>query len=207
VVRSLMVVACLVSGVASAQEATYRVDGARSHVGVLVKYDRNAAMAGHDHVLEATGLSGSVTFDPNNPATCAISLSFPTASLVVDPAGSRARAGLSGETSDGDKRKILENAIGKSQLDAASYPTISFQSSSCSGAAGKYTVAGTLKIHGRSKSVSTSMTITADGATLTAKGSFSATHADFGMEPFTALLGALRNDPNLKFLVDVTAAR
>jgi hypothetical protein len=27
------------------------------------------------------------------------------------------------------------------------------------------------------------------------------------MEPYTALLGALRNDPNLKFLVDVTAAR
>jgi len=187
--------------------ATYQVQAAQSALDVLVRYDRSAAMAGHDHVLRGTGVTGSVTWDPANPAACDVKLSFPVSSLAVDPAGARAKAGLAGETSEGDKRKILENALGKSQLDAAAFPTISFQSSRCAAAGDKTAVSGTLKVHGVGKAVTATMVIRVEGSTLAASGAFSATHEDFGMKPFTALLGALRNDTNLKFTVDVRATR
>ena len=93
----------------------------------------------------------------------------------------------------------------KHQLQADMFPQISFQSTSCAVAGDKVEVRGNLSIHGKTKAVSAKMTVTA-GDSFAAKGTFTATHADFGMEPFSALLGALRNAPELKFVVDVKGA-
>lgn len=184
-----------------AQPVQYTL-GNGSYAAVLVKYDRNATIKGHDHVLVAQTVKGSVTWTPGEPSACQVSVTIPASSLTVDPPGSRARSGLEGETSDGDKRKIRENALGKSQLEADKYPDLTFRSTSCTADGDRVKVTGDLTLHGRSKRVTTRMRITADPDSFRARGSVSATHSDFGMKPFTALLGALRNDESLTFDLD-----
>jgi hypothetical protein len=43
------------------------------------------------------------------------------------------------------------------------------------------------------------MTVNADEASFSATGGFKAKHTDFGMDPFTAMLGALKNENEMKF--------
>jgi polyisoprenoid-binding protein YceI len=181
---------------------TYQLDAGKSRLYVLVKYARDATIGGHDHIVSASTFDGTVVWNEADPSVCDIQISFPVSALTVDPGSSRSWEGLEGETGDGDKSKIQANLSGKHQLDAASFPTISFKSTSCSGSGSSVKVTGDLSMHGKSKSVTTTMNVsTTDG--FAAKGSFTADHSSWGMEPFSALLGALRNAPELKFVVDV----
>jgi polyisoprenoid-binding protein YceI len=190
---------------ASAEAAgprSYTLDPSQSRVFVLVRYDRNATIPGHDHVVAAQTFDGKVTWDPADPSACDVSIAFPVTALAVDPGNARSWAGLEGETGEGDKGKIRDNALGKHQLEASKFPTISYQSTSCTGTGTAFDVTGNLTIHGISKPITTKMTIEA-GDTFSAKGSFETTHATWGMDPYSALLGALKNAPTLAFTVDV----
>jgi polyisoprenoid-binding protein YceI len=193
---------------AAAPTVTYGLTPKSNALAVLVKFDRSSLMArlGHDHVVTPTTFTGSVTWNMDDVAQCKVDISFPVTALAVDPSGARARAGLEGETDDGDKEKIKENLASKAQLDAAAFSSITFTSTGCSGTGGSATVNGTLTIHGVSKAVSAKMTVTADGSAFSAKGTFTAKHSDFGFTPFSAIAGALKNDELLTFMIDVQGA-
>lgn len=181
---------------------TYTLDAGQSRLFVVIKYDRNATIPGHDHVVAAQTFDGKVTWNPSDPSACDVSLSFPVTALAVDPGNARSWAGLEGETGEGDKSKIRDNALGKHQLESDKFPKITYQSTSCSGSGTSFEVKGNLSIHGISKPVTSKMTIEA-GDTFSAKGTFETDHATWGMDPYSALLGALRNAPTLSFTVDV----
>ena len=181
----------------------YNLAAAKSWLYVIVRYDRGATMAGHDHIVKASTFDGKVTWDPEDPSACSVAISFPVSALKVDPGSSRSREGFEGETSSGDKSKIEANLAGRHQLEASSHPDITYASTSCAANGDKVDVTGSLSMHGVSKTVTVPMTIAADGSGFSAKGRFKLTHSDFGMEPFTALLGMLRNAPELEFVVDV----
>jgi polyisoprenoid-binding protein YceI len=172
-------------------------------LAVLVKYDRNALVAGHDHIVQASTFDGTVTWDPADPSACSIQITFPVTALVVDPPGSRERAGLEGSTSEGDKKKIKENIEGKNQLEASKFPKISFAATKCVANGDRFDVTGPLEIHGVGHPVTASMKIDATPDSFAAKGSFKASHGDWSFDPFTALFGSLRNDDTLGFTIDV----
>jgi polyisoprenoid-binding protein YceI len=182
---------------------SYKLDAGSSWIYAVLKYDRDALMKGHDHVIKATTFDGSVTWSPTDPSACKVNISFSASALAIDPPGARAKAGLDGETDEENLPKIKENMLSKTQINSSSFPTISFVSTSCSGTSGSVKVTGNLSIHGVAKSVTAAMNITEDGATFSAKGSTSITHRMFGFDPFTAALGALKNDDNLKLYIDV----
>ena len=171
---------------------------------VLVTYDRKALMKGHDHVLAPERFTGTVTWDVSDVSTCAVNLSFPVTALRVDPAGTRAQHGYEGATPDGDKAKIRANAIGKQQLDASSYPSIGFTSTSCTPQSGGTLVRGHLTAHGVKVPVEAAMKVSVTQDTFRATGRFQLSHADLGMKPYTAVRGALRNAPQLTFHIDVS---
>lgn len=201
--RIVTLAALMLAGDALAGEArTYQLDASSSRLWVLVKYDRSALIAGHDHVVQASTFDGTVTWNPDDPSVCDVRISFPVTALVVDPGDTRTAAGLGGTTSDGDKAKIKENFEGKSQLHASSFPTISFQSTSCEASGAGTKVTGDLTMRGVGARVSAVMTVEA-GDTFHAKGSFTGTHGQWGFSPFTALLGSLKNDDTLGFHIDV----
>jgi polyisoprenoid-binding protein YceI len=190
--------------------ADYAINASASTLFVIVKRDPSTlgASFAHDHAVGATGWSGTVHWDPADPSACDIRIQVPVSGLKVDPPGYRVKAGIDPEeVSDSDKAKIADNFWGTSQLNKASFPTISFDSTSCSGADGKYTVNGNMTMRGKVRPTSIPMSITADGQTLKASGRFGAKHTDWGFNPFSAALGSVKNLNELTFVIDVTANR
>jgi polyisoprenoid-binding protein YceI len=184
---------------------TYTLDAGKSFLGVLVKYDRSALIGGHDHVVSPNTFTGEVTWG-DDPAACDIDIRFPVTALQVDPPGSRARMGLEGSTSDNDKAKIKSNLEGKHQLEADKYPQVSFKSTKCAAKGDKVAVTGTLTLHGVGATVTADMDVDASATGFAAKGGFVATHSTWSMDPYTALLGSLKNAPELSFTIDVKGA-
>jgi len=184
---------------------TYAVQQEHTTLDVLVRYDRAALIPGHDHVIQAQQTTGTVVWNAADPSACAINLSFPAESLVVDPGTTRAQYGFDGTTSNTEKGKIRSNMLGKAQLDAKQFPTITFMSQSCRPSGDGFLIQGELTVRGKAKEVKTLMLVTADKDHFTAKGLFKTSHADFGMKPYRAALGAVRNADTLAFHVNVVA--
>jgi len=192
---------------AEARGATaYTLNSAKSALYVLVKYDRDAWIAGHDHIIFASKWTGSVTWDPSDISKCSVSIELPVSSMTVDPGNWRERAGLEGVTSDNDKTTIRDNFMSKTQLNGDKFPMISYKSTACEASGDKVKVTGNLTIRGVSKKVSANLKVEEDGTAFRARGSFNASHTDFGFEPHTAGLGALKNANGLKFSLDLKGA-
>jgi polyisoprenoid-binding protein YceI len=200
-------IALVLSGVAPAIAAphAYDLDPRQGRIYVVVRAERGGLFGAlaHDHVVVATRFTGTVTWDPDNVAACDVRIQVPVDGLSVDPGAARTWVGLEGTTSDSDKATIKENLSGDRQLDRARFPTITYRSTSCAPAEGGARVTGVMTVHGVERSVTLPMRITANDASFVASGSFDATHADFGMTPFRALAGAIRNEERLSFVVDV----
>jgi polyisoprenoid-binding protein YceI len=174
--------------------ADYALVPTKNSLFVVVTYQRGtlgSAMA-HDHAVVATHYSGTVHWDPADPSACRVAVDVPALALRVDPPGARARAGLEGSAPVEDQPKIEENFNGDRQLDSARFPVLTFRAERCAARPdGKVDVTGPLTVHGVARPTTVAMTITADGATFGARGRFTANHADFGMKPFTAAMGAV----------------
>ena len=190
---------------------SYTLDPGQSLLAVTVYKDPNTLGSGlaHDHVIVASTFDGKVVWSVDDASVCDVSISFPVTALTVDPGDSRSRVGIdpNDTVGEGGKKTIISNFSGKSQLNAAVFPTISFQSRSCSSTSGKVEVLGELSIRGVSRAVTVMMDVSVDGETFDAKGSFDLTHDDFGFKPFTAGFGALKNQDRLHFVVDVSGAK
>ncbi len=184
----------------------YNLESSQGRLYVLVRYKRGTLGAGlsHDHVVVATGWTGSVTWDAADLSACSVSIDVPVSGLSVDPGSARDWEGLEDETDEGDRESIRDNLRGSRQLDMSSYSTIEYRSTSCSAGSGDIVnVSGNLTVHGISKTMVVPMTIRQDEGSFGATGRFEATHADFGMSPFSAAFGAMRNDEQLSFVIDV----
>lgn len=181
--------------------ATYTLDPIKSALYVQVYKDPSTLGAGlsHDHVVAATAWSGKVTWDTANVGACKVSITVPTSGLVNDESSLRAKVGYTTMLDDGDRAEVKEHMLAADQLAASSFPNITFTSTSC---AAPGTVSGTMSIHGVGKAVSAPFTITADGTNFTAKGSWKVKLSDFGVAPFSALFGQLKNLDEVKFTID-----
>lgn len=182
-----------------------RPSGSALYVLVFNDPDRWTPVAGHDHAITATSFTGSVVWDPDDLSACKIDIRFPVTALAVDPPGMRERAGLpaDGAVGDGAKKTIIGNMLGKSQLNSSQFPEIAYESTGCKASGDKVDVTGSLKVRGVSKSVTVPMTVTADGTSFSAKGSFTLQHSDFDMKPFTYGPATPKNQDKLVFHVDV----
>lgn len=184
-----------------AKTITYALNAQKSSLYVQVYKDRTTAGAdlSHDHVMLATGWTGSATWNTDDLSQCDIQLTLKVAKLAVDPPNLRSALGIEGELTDGNRKDIKKNMLAKGQLDSASYPEIRFQSTACEASGAKIKVTGELTVHGTTKTVTTKMLVNADDSSFSATGGFKAKHTDFGMDPFTAMLGALKNENEMKF--------
>ncbi len=190
---------------------TYRLDPDLSWLYVIVRNDPNrwTPVTGHDHGIRAMTFDGTVVWDPADPSACDVRIAFPVTALAVDPPGMRERAGLPPEGAIGEaaKRTVVNNMLGRSQLDAARFPEIRYRSSGCAPRPdGRVDVTGTLEVHGVGATITVPMAIEADAERFAARGSFELTHGTFGMKPFTYGPGTPRNQDRLEFHVDVVGA-
>jgi polyisoprenoid-binding protein YceI len=195
------------SSAADAAPVTYALDPVRSEMIVLVYKDPDTLASGlsHNHVMRAASSTGTITWDEANVGACKISISIPVAQLAVDEDAQRQKLGYELALSESQKADVKKNMLSKDQLDGATHPNITFESSSCTQSGATVTVVGNLTIKGKAKQVAVPMTMLVDDESLAASGAFSAAHTDFGFQPYTALMGQLKNKNELSFRLKIKA--
>ena len=143
----------------------------------------SAARMGHALTLEFEDWRATVDFNGETPV--AVDLTIHVASLQVV----RASGGLK-PLSDGDRRAIVKNAVGV--LDAERQPTASFTSTSLVPAGQEYTLSGTATIAGVDSAAEVRVVAADAGDHWNVTAETTIRHSDFGLKPYSTMLGALR---------------
>jgi polyisoprenoid-binding protein YceI len=184
------------------------LDGKASLFAVQV-FKKGAAQAlAHDHVVAATSMSGSIVVDPTNLTSAQVEVTVQTAGLVNDAPAMRKRYHLPLEVSEKDRATILANMRSESQLDVEKFPTMRFVSTSVvPGVGAALTLKGRLTIHGVTRDVALPVQVTATDHTVDGQGSTHIKMTDFGIEPYSAFLGAVSNKDEMILHVRFVATR
>lgn len=198
-------------GIAVAQVAAERfvVDAAQSDLHWLVYKAGALARLGHNHTIAVGDLSGTVSVNRGDLPKSEFELEFAVANLVVDDPVLRATLGeefASVPTAE-DIAGTRGNMLGERVLDGEKHPRIRIVGSGPAALAGVQPLAVKVEMLGRVIDLTVPTEVTIEGDELRAKGEFELEHADIGMQPFTALAGALRVGETLSFRYDVTARR
>lgn len=146
-----------------------------------------AARAGHDLVIEAERWSASVELDSEQPDRSSLS-------VTVDATALRVRDGTGGvkPLTDKDREEIQRNIANK-VLQTGSHPEITFKSTAIHGQGGHMLrIEGQLTIAGVTKPSQISVQVEPAGAETLLKASATVTQSDFGIKPYTGLMGALK---------------
>ncbi len=177
----------------------------RSRLYVRVNRDESAVGSGlaHDHAVLATGWTGRVEVDPARPDACRVSFDLPVRGLVPDPDDLRRGVGLPGTLSEGQRETILGHILDQGQLWVDRFPAITWRSSTCRVEDGRVDVTGRLSVRGVGLDLTVPMTWRLDGPDLVASGGFQARATHFGFKPYSAMLGAIRNQDRMDFVVEV----
>jgi polyisoprenoid-binding protein YceI len=210
----VVVSALVVAGGAAAQAPaaaptpgprTFVIDAKQSVLAVQVFKDGAAAALAHNHVVSATTMSGRIVLDPANPSAARVDVTLPTAGLKNDDPKLRKRFGVTGDVPEGDRKMILEHMQDAGQLDIAHFPTMQFSSTSTTGTGSKLVLNGKLTIHGVTRDVSIPVDVTTTDTTVRGTGSIKLKTSDFGIEPYSAFLGAVKNKDGIVLQIDLVA--
>jgi len=195
------------AGARPALPASFKVDPSQSSLILQVFKDGVAARLGHDHVVQAGAFSGTATYDPRNPDGASIRVEVEVRSLIADDPGTRRKLGLSGELSARERAEIDAAMKADGQLAAARFPAVTFTSTTITQRAdGRYSVTGKLTIRGVTNEVRFPAEMTLEGADLRGRAQLPFKQRSFGYQPYSALLGAIKNKDDVVLHVDLVAA-
>ena len=206
--------AWLVCGVASALllgssitwGATFRVDSERTRLAVRLYREGVGSWLAHDHVVEATEVTGHIEYDADRPEGSSIVIEARTTSLRVDEPAARRRLGVEGDLSDSQRADVDKAMRAPDQLDAARHATIRFASTRVLPEGdGRLRVTGQLTLRGVTREVSFAATVALESATLRGRAMLTFLQSSFGYQPYRGLLGAIRNKDEVTLHVDLTA--
>jgi polyisoprenoid-binding protein YceI len=206
----LLTLLCLAwSGFAAAQagDRVFAIDGAASDVHWLVYKAGTLARLGHNHVIAVPNLHGNVTVGAQDLSASHFEFVIPVADLVIDDA--KLRSGLGEEFASVPTAKDIEgtrhNMLTDRVLDGDKFPTIRVSGTGPLGAAGRQTFRVKIELLGRTVDLTVPTKVTVADDRLEASGEFDLNHADLGMQPFTALMGALSVGEKMSFSYHVVA--
>ncbi|HWK74211.1 MAG TPA: YceI family protein [Povalibacter sp.] len=184
----------------------YRLNPQLSVAHILVYRGGVLARLGHNHVMTARDLSGRVWIQPTL-ARSGFRFSFPVAAMVVDDPQARRAAGsdFPPDVSQADRDGTRKNMLLAEVLDAESHPTIALESVHVAGTLQAPQLTARITIKQASRDVPVTAAVKIEGARLTANGEFDIRQTDFGIEPFSAALGALTVQDRLTVRFSIVA--
>ena len=156
------------------------------------------AKLAHDLILSPRNWRGSLNVDADNPAASSAELTIDARSIqILESVGGMM------SLSDKDKGKIAKN-MQEDVLQTNKFPQLTFESTSVSGSAPNFNVAGNMTVRGTTRPVNVALSV--NGTQVNARTSIS--QKDFGIKPFSAMMGAikLRDDVDFELTVDLPSA-
>jgi hypothetical protein len=219
------------AGVAPLQGEPYDIDGPASLLTILVYRGGALASVGHNHVIASHQLSGSI-YVPADIRRSRCEIHVPVATLSVDEASLRAQpsgADFPPDVSESAKEGTRHNMLGDALLDAGEFPEIVLHASldadagpagdgggAAPGAAPASDAApasatGTLlaqvqaTVHGRQRSFAVPVRYELSAGTLTVSGATSLRQSELGLTPFSAMLGALQVQDEMRVAFRIVA--
>jgi polyisoprenoid-binding protein YceI len=173
---------------------TYTLGPSDGTVQVRTGRQGMASKVGHDLTLEASNWNATVTVDPD-PSKSEVKASVEPRSLEVV-----AGTGGAKPLSEKDKKDIKKNIAGLLGNNSITFQSTSVQARSDTAA----TVVGNLSIAGQSGQVTLDLTMQPESGAIRIKGRVPVRQTDFGVKPFTAMLGALKVKDEVEVGVDVS---
>lgn len=173
---------------------------------VIVRNDSGRLLSrlGHDHVVRALPTQTRLDLNADDLASLRFELNFPVKDLIVDADEDRPRVELPGTVSSKDRDATADNMRARGQLHAAKHPEILFACHGITSGTPAHMHAS-LTLRGKRVDFDFPLDLHVDQHQLTARGQIELTHADFGLTPYRAPMGALQNRPELIFVVDLNA--
>ena len=186
----------------------YEVSPGESTLDILVYRAGALARLGHNHVMSARNLQGRI-WTHTAPAQSGFDVSFPVAQIVVDDPEARRAAGseFPPDISQSDRDGTRKNMLREEVLDAGNFPRITLKSLRFTGPVQKPQITARVTIRDVSREVPLAPTVKIEGSRLTVAGELDLLQSDFGIEPFTAALGALTVQDRLRVRFRVVADR
>ncbi len=154
--------------------------------------------AGHVH-LESPGKGGELVFDMG--------------SFVADTPRARRYVGLSGTSDAETRREVTANMLGADVLNVSHFPQARFHITKIRQLAQpshrglpRYQLDGTFTLHGVTKRISTVVDTERKNGWVHLRGSFVLLQTQYGMKPFTKMLGAVGVADRLEIWGDLWVA-
>jgi len=171
----------------------YVIDAARSQLLIYAYRGGAAARLGHNHVLRAEQIEGYVHVPATAAAGARFDLRVPLAQLVIDEPQLRAATGdaFAGARSAADIAGTRHNMLGPDGLDAARFPDVRVRSTQVSGDWPVLVADVEITLHGATRTLTVPLRVRHNGADLAISGSLVLRQSEFGVQPYSALLGLL----------------
>lgn len=197
------------------------VDIGESTLAVITFRGGVAGRLAHDHLIHAGDLEAEFHFDPQEPEGARFAGSLKVEDLVVDDLDRMARAQPVlqefdllprefGDVGDEGRADVRTEMLAEGQLHAEAWPEIRFRSLEVEAAADDpdfpWRVHAALTVRGEERATWMRARWEADDGgkvRIQAAGEFHFT--DFGIEPYRAFLGSVRNQDRFVVFLDLTA--
>jgi hypothetical protein len=198
----------------------YDVVTSASLLVVLVYRAGALASAGHNHVIASHELTGTL-YLPSDVARGTFELHVPVATLTVDEAELRAQqpgADFPPDVSEGAKEGTRRNMLGAALLDAEHNPDIVLRglgfavggpAPTGAAATDAHAVVAQVEstVRGQARTFSVPVCYRLGDGALTATGEFALRQSELGLTPFSALLGALQVQDEMRVRFRIVARR
>ncbi len=170
------------------------------------------AKAGHNHVIASHDVSGTF-YVPDNVLRSTFELHVPVAQLSIDEPELRGKEGPDFPTEgpesarEGTRRNLLSEAL----LNGAQYPDFTLVGQHIEAAAAGASVRADVQINirGQAHTMSVPVNYSLANGELVASGELPIKQTDLGLTPFSALLGALQvqDEMRVRFRIVARQAR
>ena len=189
----------------------YDIAPAESLLTVLVYRAGALAAAGHNHVIASHTLAGTV-YVPGEVRAASFEVRVAVDALTVDEPGLRAAQpgnDFPPDVSESAREGTRRNMLGPALLDGADYPEIVLRALELepgpAGAPGAVTAHIDAEVRGQHRTIDVPVRYQVAGDTLTVTGAARLKQSELGLTPFTALMGALAVEDEMRVSFRIVA--
>jgi hypothetical protein len=185
---------------------TYHVVGRESLVRILVFRAGTLKSAGHSHVVSSRDVHGLVYLH-EDAAKSGFDLVMPVNLLEIDNEELRSQEGpeFAAKVSDSAREGTRRNMLSPAVLDGGHFPAVALSSVSLEGTPAALIAHTKVRLKDQERELAIPVALETGPGHVIATGEFDVRQSDFGMKPFSVMMGAVQVADDLKVRFRIVA--